>query len=240
MLKIKDLQVSYGPVRALHGVSLEVPAGKLVCVIGSNGAGKTTLLRTISGLLKPTSGSVRLGERELVGEKPHLITRAGVAHCPEGRRVFPDLSVTDNLVLGAFTRLKQIGQVEMLKDMENIFALFPRLQERREQLAGTLSGGEQQMLAVGRALMSRPEVLLLDEPSMGLAPIIIDEVFKRLAELRARGITMLLVEQLAFRALEVADYGYVIEHGKIEIEGTAESLRNDPRVKAAYLGQAAA
>ena len=239
MLTIKDLQVSYGKVRALHGVSLVVPEGKLVCVIGSNGAGKTTLLRTISGLLKPTSGSVRLGDRELVGEKAHLITRAGVAHCPEGRRVFPDQSVTDNLVLGAFTRLKQIGQAEVKKDMENIFVLFPRLQERREQLAGTLSGGEQQMLAVGRALMSRPEVLLLDEPSMGLAPIIIDEVFKRLAELRQRGITMLLVEQLAFRALEVADYGYVIENGKIEIEGSAESLRNDPRVKAAYLGEGA-
>ncbi len=240
MLQIKNLEVSYGLVRALQGVSLEVPQGKLICVIGSNGAGKTTLLRTISGLLKPTGGSIKLGERELVGVKPHLITWAGVAHCPEGRRVFPDQSVTDNLVLGAFSRIKQIGHAEMHKDMESVFQLFPRLQERREQLAGTLSGGEQQMLAIGRAIMSRPEVLLLDEPSMGLAPIIIDEVFKRLAELRARGITMLLVEQLAFRALEVADYGYVIEHGKIEIEGTAESLRNDPRVKAAYLGEAAA
>ncbi len=240
MLQIKNLEVSYGPVRALQGVSLEVPKGKLICVIGSNGAGKTTLLRTISGLLKPTSGSIKLGDRELVGVKPHLIPWAGVAHCPEGRRVFPDQSVTDNLVLGAFSRIKEIGQAEMHKDMESVFQLFPRLQERREQLAGTLSGGEQQMLAVGRAIMSRPEVLLLDEPSMGLAPIIIDEVFKRLAELRARGITMLLVEQLAFRALEVADYGYVIEHGKIEIEGSAESLRNDPRVKAAYLGEAAA
>jgi len=239
MLEIQNLHVSYGLVRALQGVSLKVPDGKLICVIGSNGAGKTTLLRTISGLLKPTEGRITLGQDEqLVGRKPHLITRAGVAHCPEGRRVFPDQSVTDNLILGAYTQLKKIGQAEMLKDIEKIFEIFPRLRERREQLAGTLSGGEQQMLAIGRALMSRPRVLLLDEPSMGLAPIIIDEVFKRLAELRARGITMLLVEQLAFRALEVADYGYVIENGKIEIEGAADSLKNDPRVKEAYLGGA--
>ncbi len=237
MLKVKDLHVSYGLVRALQGVSLDVPDGKLVCVIGSNGAGKTTLLRTISGLLKAQSGSVVLGGKdELIGQKPHKITRVGVAHCPEGRRVFPDQSVTDNLVLGAYTKLKELGQAEVRRDIQKIFEIFPRLNERREQLAGTLSGGEQQMLAIGRALMSRPRVLLLDEPSMGLAPIIIDEVFKRLSELRARGITMLLVEQLAFRALEVADYGYVIENGRIEIEGEAAALKNDKRVKEAYLG----
>ena len=237
MLEIKDLHVSYGLVRALQGVSLNVPDGKLVCVIGSNGAGKTTLLRTISGLLKPSQGSFRLlGKEELVGRKPHLVTRSGVAHCPEGRRVFPEQTVTDNLILGAFSTMKKTGQAEMRKDIKNVFTIFPRLQERREQQAGTLSGGEQQMLAIGRALMSRPRVLLLDEPSMGLAPVIIDQVFKRLAELKARGITMLLVEQLAFRALGVADYGYVIENGRIEIEGEASKLMNDPRVKEAYLG----
>ena len=240
MLEISDLIVNYGLVRALHGVSLQVPQGKTVCVIGSNGAGKTTLLRTISGFLRPVSGSISFDGRSLVGEKPHDIAAARVAHVPEGRHVFPDQSVFDNLMLGAFTRRREAKSGEIIADCDSVFQLFPRLAERRKQLAGTLSGGEQQMLAIGRALMLKPTMLMLDEPSMGLAPIIIEEVFRRLTELKARGITMLLVEQLAYRALEVADYGYVIEHGRIELEGPATDLQNDPRVRAAYLGQSGA
>lgn len=239
MLEVSNLVVNYGLVRALREVSLRVPDGKLVCVIGSNGAGKTTMLRAISGLLQPVSGNIKLSERSIVGERADKITRLGVAHVPEGRHVFPDQSVSDNLLLGAFTRRGKSTRAETEADLDSIFTTFPRLKERRTQLAGTLSGGEQQMLAIGRALMSRPSLLLLDEPSMGLAPILIDEVFRRLADLHARKVTMLLVEQLAYKALEVADYGYVIEHGRIEVEGAAETLRADPRVRAAYLGEAA-
>ena len=237
MLEVTDLVVNYGLVRALHGLSLRVPPGKTVCVIGSNGAGKTTLLRTISGFLKPVSGSISLDGHSLVGEKPHVIAARRVAHVPEGRHVFPDQSVFDNLMLGAFTRRREAPRGEILADCDGVFEIFPRLAERRKQLAGTLSGGEQQMLVIGRALMLKPTMLMLDEPSMGLAPIVIEEVFRRLADLRTRGITMLLVEQLAYRALEVADYGYVIEHGRIELEGPAAELQNDPRVRAAYLGE---
>ncbi len=239
MLQIRDLSVSYGPVRALQGVSLTVPEGKLVCVIGSNGAGKTTLLRAISGLLTPLSGEVALRGQSLLRQKPHRIASQGVGHVPENRRVFPDQSVQDNLILGAYSRIGKVKRADLDNEMEAIYTTFPRLKERRQQLAGTLSGGEQQMLAIGRALMLDPAVLLLDEPSMGLAPIIIDEVFRQLLALKKRGLTMLLVEQLAYRALGVADYGYVIEHGKIEIEGPAEQLRADPRVQAAYLGHVA-
>jgi branched-chain amino acid transport system ATP-binding protein len=236
MLEVSDLVVSYGPVRALHSISIRVPDGKLICVIGSNGAGKTTMLRTISGLMKPISGQITLDSRSINGKRPHDITRLGVAHVPEGRHIFPDQSVMDNLVLGAFVRRRKATRAELEAEYDLIFELFPRLKERRTQLAGTLSGGEQQMLAIGRALMSKPSLLLLDEPSMGLAPILIDEVFRRLSDLKARGITMLLVEQLAYRALEVADYGYVIEYGRIEFEGPAATLRTDSRVRAAYLG----
>ncbi len=238
MLEIRDLVVNYGAVRALHGISLTVPQGKTVCVIGSNGAGKTTTLRTVSGLLRPVSGAITLDGVSIVGSAVHQIARLGVAHIPEGRRVFPDQSVRDNLLLGAFTRRSE-GKVALEKELEDVFELFPRLRERSAQLAGTLSGGEQQMLAIGRALMLKPRLVLLDEPSMGLAPIRIDEVFRRLADLKARGLTMLLVEQLAYRALDLADYGYVIEHGRIELHGPASELKDDARVRAAYLGEGA-
>jgi branched-chain amino acid transport system ATP-binding protein len=238
MLELRDLVVHYGAIQALSGVSLKVPRGQVVCVIGSNGAGKTTTLRTVSGLLRPTSGSITLDDRSLVGRAAHQIARLGVAHVPEGRHVFPDQSVEDNLHLGAFTRRGE-GRAAISASVDEVYGMFPRLGERRTQLAGTLSGGEQQMLAIGRALMLKPKLVLLDEPSMGLAPIVIDEVFHRLADLKRRGLTMLLVEQLAYRALDLADYAYVIEHGRIELEGPARSLRDDPRVRAAYLGEAA-
>jgi branched-chain amino acid transport system ATP-binding protein len=238
MLELRDLVVHYGAIQALNGVSLSVPEGKVVCVIGSNGAGKTTTLRTVSGLLAPTSGSITLNGKSLVGKPAHEIARLGVAHVPEGRHVFPDQTVEDNLHLGAFTRRGE-GRATIDADVKDIYTMFPRLEERRTQLAGTMSGGEQQMLAIGRALMLRPKLVLLDEPSMGLAPIVIDEVFRRLLDLKTRGLTMLLVEQLAYRALGVADYAYVIEHGRIEIEGPAAKVRSDPRVRAAYLGEGA-
>ena len=238
MLELRDLVVHYGAIQALSGVSLKVPQGQVVCVIGSNGAGKTTTLRTVSGLLRPTSGTITLDDKSLTGQAAHQIARLGVAHVPEGRHVFPDQSVEDNLYLGAFTRRGE-GRGAINASVDEVYTMFPRLGERRTQLAGTMSGGEQQMLAIGRALMLQPKLVLLDEPSMGLAPIVIDEVFRRLADLKRRGLTMLLVEQLAYRALDLADYAYVIEHGRIEIEGPARSLRNDPRVRAAYLGEAA-
>jgi branched-chain amino acid transport system ATP-binding protein len=240
MLEVSGLVVHYGLVRALHGVSLRVEEGQVVCVIGSNGAGKTTLLRAISGLLAPTSGEVLLGGRSLAGRPPHEIARLRVAHVPEGRHVFPEQTVLDNLLLGAFSLRRSLRRAETAADCEAVFELFPRLKDRAGQLAGTLSGGEQQMLAIGRALMLRPTLLMLDEPSMGLAPLLIDEVFRRLHDLKRRGITMLLVEQLAYRALDLADHGYVIEHGRIELQGSAAALAQDPRVRASYLGQGAA
>jgi branched-chain amino acid transport system ATP-binding protein len=238
VLEVTDLVVHYGAIQALRGVSLSVPQGQVVCVIGSNGAGKTTTLRTVSGLLRPTSGTITLDGQPLVGRPAHAIARVGVAHVPEGRHVFPDQSVEDNLHLGAFTRRAE-GRAAIAQAVQEVYELFPRLAERRTQLAGTMSGGEQQMLAIGRALMLAPKLVLLDEPSMGLAPIVIDEVFRRLLDLKRRGLTMLLVEQLAYRALDLADYAYVIEHGKIELEGPAKALRDDPRVREAYLGEAA-
>ena len=239
MLIVKDLVAAYGKVQVLHGISIEVPKGKVVTLIGSNGAGKTTTMRAVSGMLKPTGGEIRLGDKNITGLPAHKITKAGMAHSPEGRRVFASLSVTDNLLLGAFPRLtfgRPKGDVP--GDLQKIFDMFPRLQERRNQVAGTLSGGEQQMLAMGRALMLNPDVLLLDEPSMGLAPMLVEEVFRTISHLKAQGITMLLVEQFAAAALKVADYGYVLENGRISCHGPAEQLRNDPKVKAAYLGAA--
>ena len=237
MLTIQNLEAAYGKVQILHGISLEVPQGKLVTLIGSNGAGKTTTMRAISGMIKPTAGSIILAGKDITGLDSHRIARAGLAHSPEGRRVFATMSVTDNLLLGAFprfTRARPKGDVA--RDLEKAMELFPRLKERRNQLAGTLSGGEQQMLAMARAVMLNPDVVLLDEPSMGLAPILVEEVFRIITRLKSEGVTMLLVEQFAAAALNVADYGYVLENGRISVHGPAESLKNDPKVVAAYLG----
>jgi branched-chain amino acid transport system ATP-binding protein len=239
MLSIQNLQAAYGKVEVLHGISLEVPKGKLVTLIGSNGAGKTTTMRAISGMIRPKAGRVTLGGRDITGMDSHRIARAGVAHSPEGRRVFATMSVLDNLLLGAFPRFtgaRSKGDVQ--HDLDRAMDLFPRLKERRSQLAGTLSGGEQQMLAMARAVMLNPEVVLLDEPSMGLAPILVDEVFRIITRLKEQGVTMLLVEQFAAAALNVADYGYVLENGSISVHGPAQQLKHDPKVVAAYLGGA--
>ncbi|MCA1860035.1 ABC transporter ATP-binding protein [Janthinobacterium sp. HSC-3S05] len=237
MLTISNLHAAYGKVEVLHGISLDVPKGKLVTLIGSNGAGKTTTMRAISGMLKPKSGTVTLGGKDVTGLDSHRIARAGLAHSPEGRRVFASMSVTDNLLLGAFPRFTRSRPKGDIKgDLDKALELFPRLKERRDQLAGTLSGGEQQMLAMARAVMLNPEVILLDEPSMGLAPILVEEVFRIITRLKAEGVTMLLVEQFAAAALNVADYGYVLENGSISVHGPAESLKTDPKVIAAYLG----
>ncbi|HEX8406107.1 MAG TPA: ABC transporter ATP-binding protein [Duganella sp.] len=237
MLSISNLHAAYGKVEVLHGISLDVPKGKLVTLIGSNGAGKTTTMRAISGMIKPKEGKVTLGGQDITGFDSHRIARAGLAHSPEGRRVFASMTVTDNLLLGAFprfTRARPKGDIK--HDLEKALELFPRLKERQGQLAGTLSGGEQQMLAMARAIMLNPEVVLLDEPSMGLAPILVEEVFRIILRLKSEGVTMLLVEQFAAAALNVADYGYVLENGSISVHGPADSLKTDPKVIAAYLG----
>ena len=239
MLQVQGLVAGYGKVQVLHGLSLAVPEGQLVTLIGSNGAGKTTTLRAISGMLAPSGGTIHLAGEDITGRPSHRVTRLGLAHSPEGRRVFPTLSVRDNLQLGAFTRL--IGarpKGDVAADIERMYELFPRLRERQAQLAGTLSGGEQQMLAMARALMLNPRILLLDEPSMGLAPILVQEVFHTIARLKEHKVTMLLVEQFAAAALAVADYAYVLENGRLAHEGPADRLRDDPAVRAAYLGQA--
>ncbi|NYE26917.1 ABC transporter ATP-binding protein [Pigmentiphaga litoralis] len=237
MLSIRNLEAGYGKVKVLHGIDIDVPKAKVVTLIGSNGAGKTTTMRAISGMIQPTSGSISLNGTRVDGMASHHIARLGLAHSPEGRRVFPRSSVNDNLLLGAFPRLtggRPKGDVKA--DLERAMELFPRLKERRTQLAGTLSGGEQQMLAMARAIMLNPDVVLLDEPSMGLAPILVEEVFRIIARLKSEGVTMLLVEQFAAAALQVADYGYVLENGRISVHGSAERLRHDPAVVAAYLG----
>ena len=239
MLQVSGLVAGYGKVQVLHGLSLEVKQGQLVTLIGSNGAGKTTTLRALSGMIKPESGSILLDGKPIAGLPSHMITRRGLAHSPEGRRVFGTLSVADNLVMGAFPRLTgSRPRGDVAGDVERMYGIFPRLAERRAQLAGTLSGGEQQMLAMARALMLNPDVLLLDEPSMGLAPRLVADVFATIARLKAERITMLLVEQFAAAALDVADYGYVMENGRLSAEGPASVLKNDPAVRAAYLGAA--
>ncbi len=237
MLTIENLHAGYGKVEVLHGVSIQVPKGKIVTLIGSNGAGKTTTMRAISGMIKPVSGKITLASQDITGLESHQIAKRGLAHSPEGRRVFPTLSVLDNIRLGAFVRYTSArarGDVE--SDLQKALEMFPRLKERTHQLAGTLSGGEQQMLAMARAVMLNPEVFLLDEPSMGLAPILVEEVFNIISRLKAQGVTMLLVEQFAAAALKVADYGYVLENGRISVHGPADKLKDDPAVKAAYLG----
>jgi len=234
LLEIENLHVYYGFIHALKGISLEVNEGEIVTLIGANGAGKTTTLKTISGLLRPRSGSIRYQDKDLTKYPPHEIVKMGIVHVPEGRRVFARMSVMENLEMGAYLRDDKEG---IDRDLELVFTLFPRLKERRGQLAGTLSGGEQQMLAIGRALMSRPKVLLMDEPSMGLAPILVEEIFDTIKELNEReGLTILLVEQNAHMALSIAHRGYVLETGTIQLEGTARELERNPRVKAAYLG----
>jgi branched-chain amino acid transport system ATP-binding protein len=239
MLQVENLVAGYGKVRVLHGISMEVPKGKVVALIGSNGAGMTTTLRALSGMLRPESGRVTLAGVEIAGLPSHEITRLGVAHSPEGRRVFPTLSVSDNILLGAFPRLTGMRERgDVASDVERMYGLFPRLRERSLQPAGTLSGGEQQMLAMARALMLRPAVLLLDEPSMGLAPRLVEDIFATIDRLKGEGVTMLLVEQFAAAALEVADFCYVMENGRLTISGPAATLRNDPAVQAAYLGGA--
>lgn len=233
-LEIKDLHVSYGGIRALKGVDLTVEEGQIVTLIVANGAGKSTTLRAISGLQKPQSGSILYGGEELIGLPAKEIVRRGIIHVPEGRRVFPDMTVAENLKIGAFLRTDKGGIAD---DMDYVHSLFPRLKERSWQLAGTLSGGEQQMLAVGRALMSRPKVLMMDEPSLGLAPLIVKDIFSIIRRVNADGITVLLIEQNANAALRVADYGYVLETGTIALTGTGEELLRNESVREAYLGK---
>ena len=234
LLALEQLQVSYGGIRAVKGVDLSVDEGELVCLIGANGAGKTTILRAITGLVHASAGRVVYAGADLVGRRTHEIARRGLALVPEGRGVFPQLTIEENLQMGAYSRDDKAG---VAADMERMFALFPRLKERARQTAGTLSGGEQQMLAISRALMSRPKLLLLDEPSMGLAPLMVEKIFEVVRGISAEGVTLLLVEQNARLALEVSHRGYVLEGGLVTISGEAKSLLHDPRIREAYLGE---
>jgi len=233
-LEIRDLRVSYGGIKALKGVSLTVNEGAIVTLIGANGAGKSTTLRAVSGLQRIDGGQILLDDQNIAGMPTKEIVSRGIVMVPEGRRVFPDMTVRENLLIGAFTRRDRSG-VE--KDLSHVFELFPRLSERTWQLAGTLSGGEQQMLAVGRALMAKPKLLLMDEPSLGLAPLIVRDIFDIIRRVNADGITILLIEQNAFAALKVAGYGYVLETGSIVLEGAGSALMENPRVQEAYLGK---
>ena len=234
MLKIENLHVAYGGIQALRGISLDVPDGKIVTLIGANGAGKSTTLRTISGLVKAASGSITWNGEELLGKPIDKIVTSGIAMSPEGRRVFPDMTVLENLKIGAYLRK---DKAEIQKDIEWVYSLFPRLQERSWQLAGTLSGGEQQMLAVGRALMSRPKLMMLDEPSLGLAPLVVQDIFSIIREINRQGVTVLLVEQNANMALKIADQAYVLETGNITMSGTGAELLVNEKVREAYLGK---
>ena len=233
VLKVVDLKVAYGGIQAVKGISLEVGRGELVCLIGANGAGKTSTLKAITGLLPAAAGQIEFMGRNLRGQGPWDLVRQGLVMVPEGRGTLARMSITENLQMGAFVR----DDAEVDADIEQVFTLFPRLKERHHQLAGTLSGGEQQMLAMGRALMARPQVLLLDEPSMGLAPIMVDSLFAVIADIHRRGTTILLVEQNARRALQLASRGYVMDSGSITLAGEARSLLDDPAVRAAYLGE---
>ena len=233
LLELEGVDAFYGRVQALHGVSISVDQSEIVALIGSNGAGKTTTLRTISGLMHPAKGTVTFGGQDITKTKAHAIVGLGICQSPEGRRLFPRMQVIDNLHMGAYTRNDKPGIQE---DMQRVLDLFPRLKERSTQLAGTLSGGEQQMLAMGRAMMSRPKLLMLDEPSLGLAPILVDTIFKTIQEINAAGTPILLVEQNAVRALEVAHRGYVLETGNVVQKGSGKELLNSPDVQRAYLG----
>lgn len=235
MLRVKDLNIRYGGIHAVKGISFDVPQGEIITMVGANGAGKSSTLRAICGLVKPDRGSViTFMDRDITSLDTAEIVRQGITMVPEGRRVFPDLTVRENLILGAYFR-KDDKEVE--KDIEWVYELFPRLRERKEQLAGTLSGGEQQMLAVGRALMSRPKLLMMDEPSLGLAPLLVKEIFEIIKDIHRQGVTILLIEQNARMALQIAHYGYVLETGSIVLEGTGEELAGSELVKKAYLGE---
>ncbi|MTI81119.1 MAG: ABC transporter ATP-binding protein [Firmicutes bacterium] len=234
LMEVNDLHVSYGAIRALTGISCTLDKGEIVALIGANGAGKTTTLRTISGLIKPAKGSITFKNMDLTKMPPHKIVAAGISQVPEGRRVFPDMSVMENLEMGAYTR-KDKGEIK--ESLNNVFKRFPRLEERKHQLAGTLSGGEQQMLAMGRALMSKPEVMLLDEPSMGLAPMLVKEIFEIIRDINKTGTTIMLVEQNAHMALSIADRAYVLETGEVVLSGQAKELANNEQVRKAYLGE---
>jgi branched-chain amino acid transport system ATP-binding protein len=234
MLEIKNLSVSYGAINALHGISLQIKPGDIVTLIGANGAGKTTTLKTISGLLKPRSGEILYGGRSISSLKPHEIVKLGISHVPEGRMVFANLTVHENLMMGAYL---QKDKAAIHTEMDFVFGMFPRLKERESQIAGTLSGGEQQMLAISRALMSKPKFLMMDEPSLGIAPLLVKTIFEKIVEInRERGITILLVEQNANLALEISHYGYVLETGRIILQDDSVALRQNPQVKSAYLG----
>ncbi len=232
LFEVSDLEVSYGSIAAIKGISLEVRKGEIVAILGANGAGKTTTMRTISQLLKARSGSIRFKGLELTDIPAHKVVKLGISHSPEGRRVFGVLTVEENLMLGAYSRKKLNRET-----LEWVYELFPRLQERRKQLAGTLSGGEQQMLAIGRALMSEPEMLLLDEPSLGIAPILVKAIFKQIREIARSGVTVLLVEQNAKAALKLADRAYVLDVGKIALSGSSEELLASEKIQEAYLGK---
>jgi len=234
MLEVRDLHVYYGEIHALKGVSFDVTEGEIVTLLGNNGAGKTTTLKTLSGLLAPRRGNVLFDGASLLGTPPHGIVERGITHVPEGRRIFNRLTVVENLEMGAYIRSDR-GVAE---DMERVFGIFPRLKERRTQVAGTLSGGEQQMLAIGRALMAKPRLLLLDEPSMGLAPVLVEQIFETVQTINGQGVTVLLVEQNAAMALSIATRGYVLETGRIALEGPAAELAGNPEVRRAYLGEA--
>lgn len=235
MLDIENLTVNYGYIRALRGISLQVEENEIVSLIGSNGAGKTTTLMAISGIVPKVSGKISFSEKDITKNSAHSIVRNGISHVPEGRHVFPKLSVEDNLVMGTISE-KKISKAKMARRIEEVFTLFPRLKERRRQAGGTLSGGEQQMLAIGRGLMSNPRLLMLDEPSLGLAPIIIEEIFELIVKIKDTGKTVLLIEQNATMALSIADRGYVLENGEITITGTGQELLHNDAVKKAYLG----
>ena len=233
MLELQDLQVSYGGIQALKGISLQVGEGEIVTLIGANGAGKSTTLRTISGLEKPQSGKILYNGVDITGKPSKYMVQNGLILVPEGRLIFPDMTVLENLKIGAYLRRDK----DIEKDIQHMYELFPRLKERSWQMAGTLSGGEQQMLAVGRALMSRPKLLMMDEPSLGLAPLVVRDIFSIIRTIRDSGVTVLLIEQNANAALKVADRGYVLETGRIALEGTGQELLSDPAVRAAYLGK---